>query len=199
MSSLFCISFATSFISFSVKIFAYLSFVNCSKSKNKLFFVEKIAFQEPYQLTVFNNRIELNDYLMLRYDTNVGQSMAKPFIMENDELMKGYRQLPSKEKIDNGIKDETKDEIKEPVTDNENTDRDTDKVSEVKGVVEEIKDFMFIVTDDKKVSYSFAFENKPKGLERVAVGDKVIVKYTGTVSEVDPFKGEILSVERVTK
>ena len=168
-------------------------------SNNKLFFVEKIAFQEPYQLTVFNNRIELNDYLMLRYDTNVGQSMAKPFIMENDELMKGYRQLPSKEKIDNGIKDETKDEIKEPVTDNENTDRDTDKVSEVKGVVEEIKDFMFIVTDDKKVSYSFAFENKPKGLERVAVGDKVIVKYTGTVSEVDPFKGEILSVERVTK
>ena len=168
-------------------------------SNNKLFFVEKIAFQEPYQLTVFNNRIELNDYLMLRYDTNVGQSMAKPFIMENDELMKGYRQLPSKEKIDNGIKDETKDEIKEPVTDNENTDRDTDKVSEVKGVVEEIKDFMFIVTDDKKVSYSFSFENKPKGLERVAVGDKIIVKYTGTVSEVDPFKGEILSVERVTK
>ena len=168
-------------------------------SNNKLFFVEKIAFQEPYQLTVFNNRIELNDYLMLRYDTNVGQSMAKPFIMENDELMKGYRQLPSKEKIDNGIKDEIKDEIKEPVTDNENTDRDTDKVSEVKGVVEEIKDFMFIVTDDKKVSYSFAFENKPKGLERVAVGDKVIVKYTGTVSEVDPFKGEILLVERVTK
>lgn len=168
-------------------------------SNNKLFFVEKIAFQEPYQLTVFNNRIELNDYLMLRYDTNVGQSMAKPFIMENDELMKGYRQLPSKEIIDNGIKDETKDEIKEPVTDNENTDRDTDKVSEVKGVVEEIKDFMFIVTDDKKVSYSFAFENKPKGLERVAVGDKIIVKYTGTVSEVDPFKGEILLIERVTK
>ena len=168
-------------------------------SNNKLFFVEKIAFQEPYQLTVFNNRIELNDYLMLRYDTNVGQSMAKPFIMENDELMKGYRQLPSKEKIDNGIKDEikdeVKDEVKEPVTDNENTD----KVSEVKGVVEEIKDFMFIVTDDKKVSYSFSFENKPKGLERVAVGDKIIVKYTGTVSEVDPFKGEILSVERVTK
>ena len=166
-------------------------------SNNKLFFVEKIAFQEPYQLTVFNNRIELNDYLMLRYDTNVGQSMAKPFIMENDELMKGYRQLPSKEKIDNGIKDETKDEIKEPVTDNENIDKDN--VSEVKGVVEEIKDFMFIVTDDKKVSYSFSFENKPKGLERVAVGDKIIVKYTGTVSEVDPFKGEILLIERVTK
>ena len=68
-----------------------------------------------------------------------------------------------------------------------------------KNTKELIKDFMFIVTDDKKVSYSFSFENKPKGLERVAVGDKIIVKYTGTVSEVDPFKGEILLVERVTK
>ena len=107
--------------------------------------------------------------------------------------MKGNRQLTSKENNDNEINDEAK----EPATDNENIDKDN--VSEVKGVVEEIKDFMFIVTDDKKVSYSFSFENKPKGLERVAVGDKIIVKYTGTVSEVDPFKGEILLIERVTK
>lgn len=71
-----------------------------------------------------------------------------------------------------------------------------EEVSEVKGIVDEIKDFMFIVTDDEKVSYAFTFEEKPEGLGDVSVGDKVIVKYTGTISMVDPFLGEILSVER---
>lgn len=75
----------------------------------------------------------------------------------------------------------------------ENTE---EEVSEVKGTVDEIKDFMFIVTDDNKVSYAFSFEEKPEGLDEVAVGDKVIVKYTGKVSQVDPFKGEVLSVEK---
>lgn len=61
--------------------------------EDELLFIEKIAFQEPYQLTVFKNRIELNDYLMTKYDNNVGQPTAKPFIMENDRLLEGYRQL----------------------------------------------------------------------------------------------------------
>ena len=60
-------------------------------SGTELYFVEKIAFQEPYQLTIFNNRTELNDYLMAKYDTGTGQPTAAPFIMENDELMEGYR------------------------------------------------------------------------------------------------------------
>lgn len=60
---------------------------------NQLYFVEKIAFQEPYQLTVFNNRTELNDYLMTKYDINEGQPTAAPFIMENDQLMEGYRSV----------------------------------------------------------------------------------------------------------
>ena len=57
----------------------------------KLLFIEKLAFQQPYQALKFNNRTELNDYLMHKYDTAWGQPVAKPFIMENDELMKGYR------------------------------------------------------------------------------------------------------------
>ena len=60
-------------------------------SETELYFVEKIAFQEPYQLTIFNNRTELNDYLMAKYDNGTGQPTAAPFIMENDELMEGYR------------------------------------------------------------------------------------------------------------
>ena len=67
---------------------------------------------------------------------------------------------------------------------------------EVRGTVDEIKDFMFIVTDDNKVCYAFTFEERPEGLDEIAVGDKVIVKYTGTISEVDPFRGKILSIEK---
>lgn len=71
-----------------------------------------------------------------------------------------------------------------------------DGASEVAGTLDEIKDFMFVVTDDAGTSYAFSFEEKPEGLDQVAVGDKVTVKYTGTISEVDPFTGEILSVEK---
>ena len=61
---------------------------------DKLYFVEKVAFQEPYRLLKFNDRTELSDYLMEKYDTSWGQDTAKPFIMENDKLMVGYRPDP---------------------------------------------------------------------------------------------------------
>lgn len=60
----------------------------------KLIFIEKLAFEEPYQAIKFNNRTELNDYLMNRYDIEWGQTNAKPFILENDEIIEGYRPNP---------------------------------------------------------------------------------------------------------
>lgn len=88
--------------------------------------------------------------------------------------------------------------IEENFIEAEDTEQETSEqeVSEVKGTVDEIKDFMFIVTDNDKVSYAFTFEEKPEGLKEVSVGDKVIVKYTGTISMVDSFMGEVLSVEK---
>ena len=59
-----------------------------------LYFIEKIAFQEPYRLVKIQNRTELSDYLMEKYDTAWGQDTTRPFIMENDELMNGYRTNP---------------------------------------------------------------------------------------------------------
>jgi hypothetical protein len=53
----------------------------------KLYFVEKLAFQEPYQLTEFEDREQLEDYLMTKYDIDDGQPTAHPFVMENDEIM----------------------------------------------------------------------------------------------------------------
>ena len=56
-----------------------------------LYFIEKVAFQEPYRLVKLQNRTELSDYLMEKYDTSWGQDTTHPFIMENDTLMDGYR------------------------------------------------------------------------------------------------------------
>ena len=73
---------------------------------------------------------------------------------------------------------------------------ETAEGKEVTGTIDEIKDFMFVVTDKNGTSYGFTFEEKPEGLENVSNGDTVTVKYTGTVSEVDPFEGEVISVEK---
>ena len=67
---------------------------------------------------------------------------------------------------------------------------------ELTGTIDEIKDIMFVITDENDTPYSFTFEEKPEGLENVSEGDTVIVKYTGTISEVDPFEGEVISVEK---
>lgn len=62
-----------------------------------LYFIEKVAFQEPYRLVNLQNRTELSDYLMEKYDTSWGQDTTHPFIMENDALMDGYRPNPLEE------------------------------------------------------------------------------------------------------
>ena len=59
-----------------------------------LYFIEKVAFQEPYRLVKLQDRTELSDYLMGKYDTSWGQDTTRPFIMENDTLMDGYRPNP---------------------------------------------------------------------------------------------------------
>ncbi|KGN69326.1 DUF4300 family protein [Porphyromonas sp. COT-239 OH1446] len=61
-----------------------------------LLFVEKLSFQAPYMLIRFPDRTALNDYLMRMYDTEWGQPTASPFLLENDELLEGYRPNPNK-------------------------------------------------------------------------------------------------------
>lgn len=64
------------------------------------------------------------------------------------------------------------------------------------GTLDEVKDFMFVVTDGNGDSYAIAFgDEKPEGLAEQEVGSKVKVTYTGELSVVDPFEGEVLSVE----
>lgn len=57
------------------------------RDNDKLCFIEKIAFQEPYQVTWFHEEGELKDYLMKKYNVEWGQQTAQPFVMENDRLV----------------------------------------------------------------------------------------------------------------
>ena len=67
----------------------------------------------------------------------------------------------------------------------------------VSGTIESSEDFQFVICDEDDNYYQFSFEETPKGLDKVKVGDTVMVTYTGTVSEVDPFLGEVISVDKV--
>lgn len=60
----------------------------------ELLFLEKLSFQEPYQAIKFSDRMDLNTYLMNKYDLSWDQPTAAPFILENNELLEGYQQLP---------------------------------------------------------------------------------------------------------
>lgn len=75
---------------------------------------------------------------------------------------------------------------------------DAAQTSTLTGTLDEVKDFMFTVTDDAGDAYVFSLESgdKPQGLEDVAVGDTVTVTYTGTLSVVDGLDGTIVSVEK---
>ena len=70
--------------------------------------------------------------------------------------------------------------------------------SKLSGTLDEKKDFMFVVTDEKGAACEFTFDAsaKPEGLDDVAEGDSVTVTYKGTVSEADPFDGTVISVEK---
>ena len=62
-------------------------------------FIEKLSFNEPYQALILNNRTELSDYLMEKYDIEYNQETTRPFIFENGTLMKNFRQNPEYDKI----------------------------------------------------------------------------------------------------
>ncbi len=66
-----------------------------NEEDNNLLFIEKLTFSDPYQVIKFKDRIELNDYLMSKYDVSYNQPTAKAFILENGNLLHGYRINPN--------------------------------------------------------------------------------------------------------
>ena len=72
-----------------------------------------------------------------------------------------------------------------------------EEVNIVTGTFMEKKDFMFTVQDERGRYFGFNFDVKPEKYEEFKEGDIVKVTYTGTITEVDPFEGEILSIEKI--
>lgn len=67
----------------------------------------------------------------------------------------------------------------------------------VTGTFMDKKDFMFTIQDEKGHYWGFNFDVKPDNYTDFENGDIVTVTYTGTITEVDPFDGEILSIEKI--
>ena len=78
-------------------------------------------------------------------------------------------------------------------TESENNEEDTKNIT---GTISDIKDFMFVITDENGDAFSLSFESKPDGLDEIKDGDKVTVRYTGELSMVDAFTGEVISVKK---
>lgn len=50
-------------------------------------FLEKLSFEEPYQVTLFQCKKQLENYLMKKFDLSSNQPIAKPIIFENTKIM----------------------------------------------------------------------------------------------------------------
>lgn len=69
--------------------------------------------------------------------------------------------------------------------------------STVSGTLDEVKDFMFVIKADDGAYYSFPLDEDDEiDLSGFSAGDRVVVKYEGTLSEIDAFTGKLISVEK---
>ena len=57
------------------------------ENNNTFLFVEKLSFSEPFQAVKFTRKEDCYNYLFLKYKHYQDETTAKPFIMENNELI----------------------------------------------------------------------------------------------------------------
>lgn len=56
------------------------------EDQGKYYFLEKLSFQEPYQLLKFNSKKEIYDCLMKKYNQDMGEGTHEAIITENDKV-----------------------------------------------------------------------------------------------------------------
>lgn len=56
------------------------------EDQGKYYFLEKLSFQEPYQLLRFNSKKEIYDYLMKKYNQDMGEGTHEAIVTENDKV-----------------------------------------------------------------------------------------------------------------
>lgn len=74
----------------------------------------------------------------------------------------------------------------------------SDRSHQLEGTLDDLRDSMFVLAGDDGSYFAFPFSSKakPQGLDQVKKGDRVKVTYTGKLSQVAPFTGEVLTVEK---
>lgn len=58
------------------------------EDEGKFYFIEKLSFEEPYQVLAFGSKAQMVDHLLKKYDFPLGENTAKAIIFENDERIK---------------------------------------------------------------------------------------------------------------
>lgn len=76
---------------------------------------------------------------------------------------------------------------------NENPDGN----STISGEIDEIKNYMFVLETGDDHSYAFPIENGYLELRGIREDDWVTITYSGELSEVRAFDGELISVEKI--
>lgn len=56
------------------------------EDQGKYYFLEKLSFLEPYQLLRFNSKKEIYDYLMKKYNQDMGEGTHEAIVTENDKV-----------------------------------------------------------------------------------------------------------------
>lgn len=56
------------------------------ENQGKYYFLEKLSFQELYQLLKFNSKKEIYDYLMKKYNQDMGEGTHEAIVTENDKV-----------------------------------------------------------------------------------------------------------------
>lgn len=54
----------------------------------KFYFIEKLSFEEPYQVLAFESKEQMVDHLLKKYDFPLGENTAKAIIFANNECIK---------------------------------------------------------------------------------------------------------------
>ena len=58
------------------------------EDEGKFYFIEKLSFEEPYQVLAFESKEQMVDHLLKKYDFPLGENTAKAIIFANNECIK---------------------------------------------------------------------------------------------------------------
>ncbi len=58
------------------------------EDEGKFYFIEKLSFEEPYQVLAFESKEQMVDHLLKKYDFPLGENTAGAVVFENNERIK---------------------------------------------------------------------------------------------------------------